>query len=82
MVGLGQVAKNMASILLFDTSDEILRALALDSPQIEECHRCFIRQWNKYKFRVKTFQESKALTGVNFGHFKDKVRMASGRALQ
>jgi protein SERAC1 len=74
MAGLGQVAADMASFLLrVDTNNEILRALAIDSPQIEICNRSFIHQWHKYAFQVKTFQEAKALTGVNLGRLNEKV---------
>ncbi|KAF7507851.1 hypothetical protein GJ744_010015 [Endocarpon pusillum] len=74
MADLGQVAANMASLLLrVDTNNEILRALAIDSPQIEICNRSFVHQWHKYAFQVKTFQEAKALTGVNLGRLNEKV---------
>lgn len=75
MAGIGQDLANIASVLLrLDTNDYVLKALALDSPQIEVCNRSFIHQWNKWKFQVKTFQESKALTGLNFARLNEKVR--------
>lgn len=78
MAALGQVASKVAStVLRLDTNDDILRALALDSSQIEVCQRSFQRQWNKHNFHVKTFQEAKALGGVNWGSLNEKVRAMS-----
>lgn len=77
MAGLGEIAKDVAAVALrFDTNSDILGALSVDSPQLDVCRRSFVRQWNKYNFQVKTFQESKGLTGVNIGRLNDLVRLS------
>ncbi|KAK5046503.1 hypothetical protein LTR84_008306 [Exophiala bonariae] len=74
MAGIGHdIAKAAGFLLRIDINDQVLRALDLDSPQIELCNRSFIHQWNKWAFQVKTFQESNALTGINFGRLNEKV---------
>jgi len=75
MVALGDVVRRIASIILrFDTNPAILRALGLDSPELELCQESFITQWRVYDFRVKTFQEALSMSGVNLGFLNEKVR--------
>jgi hypothetical protein len=74
MADLGNDVRRVASILLrFDSNDKIITAL-VDGPELELGRTEFRRLWNKYKFRVKTFQEAKALTGVNVGVMNELVR--------
>lgn len=61
---LGQTLRGIASGLLHvDSNSAILRTLGVDSPELELGLEEFIPLWNKYKFRVKTFQEALPLTG-------------------
>ena len=74
LAALGDVVRRVAStILRFDTNAVILRALGLDSPELELCRESFITQWRVYNFRVKTFQEALSMTGVNLGLLNEKV---------
>ena len=74
MAALGDVVRRVAStILRVDTNPVILRALGVDSPELELCRESFITQWRKYNFRVKTFQEALSMTGVNLGPLNEKV---------
>ncbi len=74
MATLADVVGRVASIVFrFDTNSVILRALGVDSPELELCRESFISQWRVYDFRVKTFQEALAMTGVNLGLLNDKV---------
>lgn len=61
-----------------DSNNAILRALGVDSPELELGLEEFIPLWNKYKFRVKTFQESLPLMGVKIGRLNDLVLSRSG----
>jgi hypothetical protein len=74
MAALGDVVRRVAStILRVDTNAVILRALGVDSPELELCRESFITQWRVYGFQVKTFQESLSMTGINLGHLNEKV---------
>jgi len=65
MAALGDVVRKVAStILRVDTNPVILRALGVDSPELELCRESFIKQWRVYNFRVKTFQEALGMTSV------------------
>lgn len=72
---LGQTICAIASRLLrVDSNDAILRALGVNSPELEIGLEDFSPLWNKYKFQVKTFQEALPLAGVNIGPLNDLVR--------
>ncbi|KAF2429989.1 hypothetical protein EJ08DRAFT_697781 [Tothia fuscella] len=83
MAELGDVVRRVASTLLrVDSNAQILRALGVDSPELELCRESFITQWRKYDFRVKTFQEALAMTGINVGQLADKVVPDSSSSLE
>lgn len=68
------VVRRVAStILRFDSNDSIIRALGVDSPELELSRESFITQWRKLQFTVKTFQEARPITGVGVGLLNDKV---------
>jgi hypothetical protein len=74
MAALGDVVRKVAgTIIRADTNSTILRALGLDSPELELCRESFISQWRIYDFRVKTFQEAFGISGLNLGPFNGKV---------
>jgi hypothetical protein len=50
-----------------DTNDKILSALLTDSAELELGRQTFIHLWEEHKFHVKTFQESRPMTGANIG---------------
>lgn len=73
------MARKVAStVLRVDSNAAIIRALGLDSPELELSRESFIEQWRIYNFQVKTFQESLAPSGMNFGTANDKVRTRAG----
>ncbi|GAB1317198.1 hypothetical protein MFIFM68171_07408 [Madurella fahalii] len=57
---LGDAIKSMASVTLpIDPNDPVLSELCgADSIEVELGRQTFVRLWNDYNFRVKTFQES------------------------
>jgi hypothetical protein len=65
----GDFVRAVAStVLRLDTTDKILIALSgANNSDLQLGRESFSRLWQKYGFKVKTFQESKALTGVNIG---------------
>ncbi|OKL55592.1 hypothetical protein UA08_09132 [Talaromyces atroroseus] len=71
---IGQAFRQAASTLLrVDSNAAILRALGADSPELELGRESFIVLWRKYKFSVKTFQESKPMAGVNVSILNELV---------
>lgn len=78
LAALGDVVRKAASMILrADANPALLRALGLDSPELELCRHSFITQWRRYNFRVKTFQEALGLSGVDIGPLNEKVRNPS-----
>lgn len=74
MAAFGDVVRKVASVALrADSNPKILRALGLDSPELELCRESFTSQWRKYGFQVKTFQEGLGMTGLHLGRLSQKV---------
>jgi hypothetical protein len=74
MAALGDVVRRVASVALrADSNPTVLRALGLDSPELELCRESFTSQWRRYGFQVKTFQEGLGMTGLNLGPLNKKV---------
>ncbi|KAL8704845.1 MAG: hypothetical protein Q9201_002004 [Fulgogasparrea decipioides] len=62
----GEGITRIASLLLGpDSNDKIIHALLPSGPELDLCRESFITQWMQHKDRltVRTFQESKAVTG-------------------
>ncbi|OJJ65847.1 hypothetical protein ASPBRDRAFT_98662, partial [Aspergillus brasiliensis CBS 101740] len=62
---LAEVARFAANAIGMDTNNKILGAL-VNGPELEIGRESFIVLWRKYDFSVKTFQESRAMSGVSF----------------
>jgi hypothetical protein len=56
-----------------DSNKAVIRALGLDSPELELSRESFLQQWRTYGFRVKTFQESRGFSGLRLGILSEKV---------
>lgn len=56
-----------------ETTSVHLDTLALKTTDLERAQEAFSRLWQKYDFRVKTFQEGLGLTGIHLGVLGDKV---------
>jgi hypothetical protein len=70
---IGDIARRIASALRIDTSPKILDSLGLRNDDLERCQSSFMLIWDQRRFEVKTFQESKGLSGVNVGMLNDLV---------
>lgn len=71
---LGDTMRKVAGTLLrIDSNSSIVRALGVDSPELELSRESFLQQWRTRKFQVKTFQESLPMTGVSVGLLNEKV---------
>jgi pimeloyl-ACP methyl ester carboxylesterase len=70
---VGDIARRVASALRIDTSPALLDSLGLRNDDLDRNQQSFARIWDERRFAVKTFQESKGLTGVNVGMLNDLV---------
>lgn len=59
--------------MMMDTSPAMLDALGLKTSDLERCQESFMRLWRQLDFRVKTFQEGRGLTAIDFRIFNEKV---------
>jgi len=70
---LGDIARKIVIAVRVDTSSAILDALGLRNDDLARSQLSFARIWEERRFEVKTFQESRALTGVNIGILNELV---------
>jgi hypothetical protein len=63
-----------------DTNDQVIHALLPTGPELELCRESFTTQWVKRgnSLVVRTFQESKGVTGVRWGGFNQLVQYPIG----
>ncbi|MCJ1476880.1 hypothetical protein MMC13_005549 [Lambiella insularis] len=72
--GNAEDARRLASLLGFDTTDHNIRALQVDSTELQLIHEEFIDLYQKGQhFKVFTFQESKGVAGTSFLKLNKKV---------
>lgn len=71
----GETLRKIASASGFNTSDKNIRALQIDSSELEGIHERFMKlnQRNPWPFEVRTFQEAKGMTGIGFLGLGEKV---------
>jgi hypothetical protein len=82
-VSFGEGIAGVASRLLgVDTNDQVTHALLPTSPELELCRESFTTQWMKRgnSLVVRTFQESKGVTGIRWGGFNQLVWHLAGLA--
>lgn len=66
--GIAEVVRKIVSVSGFDTTDHHLRALQINSPELERIHEQFIKLYDRRErhFKVLTFQEGKGIVGINY----------------
>ncbi|KAH8899091.1 hypothetical protein GQ53DRAFT_878427, partial [Thozetella sp. PMI_491] len=69
----GDNIRRFIGMLRVGTTSTMLDALGLKNTDLERTQDAFSRLWHQYDFRVKTFQEGLAMTGVDIGVFGKKV---------
>lgn len=75
---LGDGVAHIASCLLgMDVNSQVIHALLPTGPELELCRESFAVQWEKRRtsLTVRTFQESKGISGVRWGGLNQLVRM-------
>lgn len=72
----GEIFRKIASASGFSTNERNIRTLNIDSSELEGIHERFmkLRQEDRSRFKVSTFQEAKGMTGVGFLKLGKKVR--------
>jgi hypothetical protein len=78
---IGDIARRVASALRIDTSPAILDSLGLRNDDLVRNQQSFARIWNERRFEVKTFQESKGMSGVNLGTLNKLVSFCESRCI-
>lgn len=73
LAALGEWMRFTVSTLRMDTSSAIVDALGLKTSDLERAQDEFSGLWQKYDFRVKTFQETRGLSGVDLDVLGNKV---------
>ncbi|KAK4108471.1 hypothetical protein N656DRAFT_801849 [Canariomyces notabilis] len=73
LAALGEWARSFISAFRAETTATILQALGLRNTDLERAQESFSALWQRYSFRVKTFQEALGLTGLNLGVLGNKV---------
>ncbi|KAH8653107.1 WD40-repeat-containing domain protein [Tricladium varicosporioides] len=70
--GIATVAGRLLGV---DTNDKVIHALLPTSPELELCRESFAVQWVKRgdTLTVRTFQESKGVTGIRWGGFNQLI---------
>lgn len=64
---LGTIAREIISAFGVNTNRKLLDSLGLRNEDLDRNHKSFTNIWDKRRFRVKTFQENRGMTGVNIG---------------
>jgi hypothetical protein len=70
---MGDIARQVASALRIDTNPAVLDSLGLRNDDLIRSQQSFARIWDERRFEVKTFQESKGISGVNIGILNELV---------
>lgn len=72
-VDLGETVRRIVAVVGFDTNDQNIRALQIDSVVLRNINENFVRLYRKHQFEVRTFQEAKGMARTRFFNFNDKV---------
>ncbi|KAH8599520.1 ankyrin repeat-containing domain protein [Bisporella sp. PMI_857] len=73
--GLAEVVRKVVSVSGFDTTDQNIRALQVDSTELELIHELFMNLYlqKDRHFKVLTFQEAKGVVGVSYLKLNERV---------
>jgi ankyrin repeat domain-containing protein 50 len=73
--GIAEVVRKIVSVSGFDTTDRNIRALQVDSTELELIHELFMKLYEQKDrhFKVLTFQEAKAVAGISYLKLNERV---------
>jgi hypothetical protein len=72
---IGEVVRKIVSVSGFDTTDQNIRALQVNSAELELIHELFMNLYdrNDRHFKVLTFQEAKGMVGISYLKLNERV---------
>ncbi|OAF56656.2 hypothetical protein VC83_07280 [Pseudogymnoascus destructans] len=72
---IAEVLRKIVSVSGFDTTNQNIRSLQIDSTELELIHELFMRLYgqNDRHFKVLTFQEAKGVTGISYLKMNERV---------
>lgn len=73
--GIAEVVRKIVSVSGFDTTNQNIRSLQIDSTELELIHELFMRLYGQKDchFKVLTFQEAKGVTGISYLKMNERV---------
>ena len=78
MSDMGETMRRIVSALGFDTAEQNIRALAIDSGILEECQKRFQQLQSRQNIEIYTFQESHGVAGTSYLGLNRKVPPSTG----
>jgi ankyrin repeat domain-containing protein 50 len=69
------MVRRIVSVSGFDTTNQNIRALKIDSTELELIHELFMKLYDQKdrRFEIFTFQEAKGVTGVSYMKLNKRV---------
>jgi hypothetical protein len=73
--GIAEVVRKIVSVSGFDTTDQNIRALQINSTELELVHELFMKLYEQKdrRFKVLTFQEAKGVVGISYLKLNERV---------
>ncbi len=73
--GIAEVVRKIVSVSGFDTTDRNIRALQVNSSELEIIHELFMKLYDlkDRHFKVLTFQEAKGVAGISYLKLNERV---------
>ncbi|KAI9780256.1 MAG: hypothetical protein M1839_006816 [Geoglossum umbratile] len=70
---LAKTISHVVAVAGFDTGDQNVRALQIDSAVLEVCHEGFMKVYEQSRIEIRTFQEAQGMSGLGLFGFNGKV---------
>ena len=71
IAGAGEIVRKASSAVLMSTNTAMLDALGVKNSDLECCQELYSCLWQRFDFRVKTFQESLPVASVSVGLLRE-----------
>lgn len=70
--------RKIVSVTGFDTADQNIRALQINSTELENIHEFFMKlfELQDCRFKVLTFQEAKGVIGISYSKMNELVSIS------
>jgi ankyrin repeat domain-containing protein 50 len=76
---IAEVVRKIVSVSGFDTTDNNLKALKVNSAELEMIHEHFMNLYEQKDrhFKILTFQEAKGVIGINYLKLNERVSFST-----